>query len=187
MREIINTYLSLVFKIGLILVLFSTLFLFTNLTTEFYETSKFIILLVFTGIVLLLLTVRFTILNKVEFVRTPLDIPLLLLLAVAVVSTLLAPAPYISFLGNQLKVHGSLISIIVYVLFYFILVNNLKGVRETKWVLGIATFAGAILAIITLVTYAGVRILPPPWTHGVNLPLLVLLFQPQQYWLCFYL
>lgn len=168
LRELVNNYLGLVFKIGLLLVVFSTLFLFTNLTTEFYETSKFLVLLIFTSVVLILLTVRFTILNRVVFIRTPLDIPLLLLLAVGIVSTLLSSGPYISLLGNQLKVHGSLISILVYVLFYFILVNNLKTAKEAKWIINIAALAGGVLALISLVTYAGVTVLPPPWTHGVN-------------------
>ena len=168
LRETISSYLGLVFKVGLILVILSTLFLFTNLTTEFYETAKFIVLLFFTGVVLVLLTVRFTLTSKVVFIRTILDIPLLLLLAVGIVSTILAPSPFISLLGNQLKVHGSLVSILVYVLLYFILVNNLKTLREAKWVLGITTFAAGILALISLITYAGVRVLPPPWSHGVN-------------------
>src|SRR3989338_1233455 len=96
LKTTLNSYLELIFKVGLILVLLSTMFLFTNLTTEFYETAKFIVLLTFTSLLLLLLTVRFTVTNKVVFTRTPLDIPLLLLLAVGIVSTVISPSPYIS-------------------------------------------------------------------------------------------
>src|SRR3989344_224506 len=110
LKGLINTYLSLVFKIGLILVIFAAFFLFANLTTEFFETPKFIVLLIFKALLLLLLTLKFIVSGKVTFIRTPLDIPLLLLLAVAIVSTVLSPSPYVALLGNQ-KIHGSLVSL----------------------------------------------------------------------------
>src|SRR3989344_4650225 len=168
LKTTLNSYLELIFKVGLILVILSTLFLFTNLTTEFYETAKFLVLFIFTGLVLVLLTLRFTITGKVVFVRTPLDLPLLLLLAVAIVSTVVSSSPFVSLLGNQLKVHGSLSSLIVYILFYFILVNNLKSQRQTKWYLGATVLAGGVLAAISLAAYAGLTLLPKPLTHGVG-------------------
>lgn len=168
LKELVNTNLGLIFKAGLILVILSTLFLFTNLTSEFYDTSKFLVLLAFTAILLLLLTLKFTLGGKVTIVRTPLDLPLLLLLAVAVVATILSPAPYVSLLGNQLRIHGSLVSLIVYVLFYFILVNSLKSAKEIRWILVFSTVAALVLSTVTLISYAGVKILPAPWTHGVN-------------------
>ncbi|MBI2018941.1 O-antigen ligase family protein [Candidatus Daviesbacteria bacterium] len=171
LKTTLNSYLGLIFKVGLLLVILSTLFLFTNLTTEFYETAKFLVLFIFTGLILILLTLRFTITGKVVFVRTPLDIPLLLLLAVAIVSTVVSPSPFVALLGNQLKVHGSLSSLIVYILFYFILVNNLKSERQTKWYLGATVLAGGVLAAISLAAYAGLTLLPKPLIHGVNFTL----------------
>ncbi|MBI4035405.1 O-antigen ligase family protein [Candidatus Daviesbacteria bacterium] len=168
LKKLINTYFALIFKIGLIVVILSVLFLFTNLLSETYDTPKFLVLLVVTGILLVLLTLKFTLTSKVVFIKTPLDIPLLLLLAVGIVSTILSSSPYISLLGNQLKIHGSLISLTVYILFYFLLVNNLKGFKKIKWVFNILIPASQILAAITLVSYAGIKILPAPWTTGTN-------------------
>lgn len=168
MKELVNTYINLTFKTGIILLILSSFFLFTNLTTEFYDTAKFIILVIFTSLLLLLLTLKFALNNKVVLTRTPLDIPLLLLLAVAAVSTILSPSPYISLLGSQIRIHGSLVSLIFYVLFYFVLVNNFKNLKEIKWILHLSLVAAQILAVISLVSYAGVKILPPPWTAGIN-------------------
>ena len=168
LKGFLHTYLGLIFKVGLIIVILSTLFLFTNLTTEMYDTAKFVVLMIFTGLLLVLLTLRFTLTGKVVFTRTPLDLPLLLLLAVAIVSTFLSQSPYVALLGDQLRVHGSLISIAVYILFYFILVNFLKTSKEIKWILGITIFASQALAVVSLLTYAGIKILPPPWVHGLN-------------------
>ena len=168
LKDFMQTYLGVVFKIGLILVILSTFFLFTNLTTEIYDTPKFLILLTFTGLMLVLLAIRFTVAGKVALLRTPLDIPLLLLLAVGIVSTILSASPYVALLGDQLKVHSSLISLTVYILFYFVLVNNLKNAKEIKWIFTLSIIASQILAGVSLLTYMGVKILPPPWTHGIN-------------------
>ena len=168
LKKFIDSYVDLIFKFGLIAVILSTLFLFTNFTTEFYDTPKFIILLIFTGLILIMTALRFTLLNKVVLVRTPLDIPLLILLAVSIVSTVVSPSQYVSLLGNQLKIHTSLISTIVYVFFYFLLVNNLKNIKTIKFVLYITTLAGILLSAISLITFLGVTVLPPPWTHGIN-------------------
>ncbi|MBU1000725.1 O-antigen ligase family protein [Patescibacteria group bacterium] len=168
LRKVINSYLGLIFKIGLCLVLLSCFFLFTNLTTEMFDTAKFAVLVIFTGVLLVLLTLKFTIAGKVAFVRTPLDIPLILLLAVSIVSVFLSPAPYVAALGNQLKIHGSLVSLITYILFYFILVNNLKSIKNIRWIFTLMIIASQVLAIVSLLTYSGIKILPEPWAYGIN-------------------
>ncbi len=168
LKELIATYLGLIFKVGIILVILSTLFLFTNLTTEFYDTPKFIILFVFTALLLVLLALKFTLTGKVTYIRTPLDLPLILLLAVALISTFLSPAPYVSLLGNQLKIHSSLIALATYILFYFVLVQGLRSAREVKWILYVTSIAAGILAVVSLLAYSGVKLLPAPWTHGLN-------------------
>lgn len=168
LKSFVNTYFKLTSKLGIILVILSSLFLFTNLTTEFYDTAKFLVLLVVTGVLLVFLSIKFALDNKVVFIRTPLDIPLLLLLAVGIVSTVLSSAPYVALLGNQLRIHGSLSSLIVYIIFYFVLVNTLKSNKEVKWIFSIATISAALLSVITLLAYAGIKLLPSPWIHGIN-------------------
>lgn len=161
LKELVGNYLDLIFKVGLVLVILSTFFLFTNFTTEYFDIPKFLVLIIFTGILLVLLMLKFTLTGKVVFIRSPLDIPWLLLLAVGIVSTILSSSPYASLLGNQLRINGSLVTIIVYVLFYFLLVNNLKNFKEIRILLGFILIASQILAVISLLTYFGINILPP--------------------------
>ncbi|TSC85697.1 MAG: Uncharacterized protein G01um10147_1122 [Microgenomates group bacterium Gr01-1014_7] len=168
LKETVNSYFGWVYKIGLLLVIPSTLFLFTNATTDLYDTPKFLVLTIITLLLFILLSVKFTLDNKVTFVRTPLDLPLLLLLAVSIVSTVLSQAPFVSLLGNGLKVHTSLVALVAYILFYFVLVNCLKGARETKWVLNLLILGGGVLSILSLLAYWGVKILPPPWVQTAN-------------------
>lgn len=167
-KTLIQAYSNLIFKIGLILTILCTLFLFTNLTTEFYDTPKFIALVIFTCLLLLLLALKFTLSGKVVLVRSPLDLPLLLILAVAIVSTILSPSPYVALLGNQLRIHGSLVSLIAYVLFYFVLINQLKSPKEVKWIVYFTLIASQILAVVSLLSFAGLKLLPAPWVQSSN-------------------
>lgn len=166
--NIANKSLASLLRVLLFITIFIILFLFTNLTTDFYDTPKFLLLLVFVGLGLILTTVRFVLSDKVVLIRTPLDLPLILLLAVGIVSTVLSPSPYISLFGNQLKIHGSLISLIAYVLFYLSLVNNLKGFKDVRQINFLLLGGSIILSVITLLAYFGVYMLPKPWTQGVN-------------------
>lgn len=168
MQESVQIWLTRVSKFGIAIVILSTLFLFTNLTTDFYDTPKFLVLLIFTGILLILTTLKFALSNKVVLVRTPLDLPLLLLLAVAVTSTVLSPAPYVSLLGQGGLVYNSLAALITYILFYFVVVNNLKSSRDVRGIIFLLTLGGALIGVASLLAYAGVKLLPPPWNHGVN-------------------
>ncbi len=168
MKEAVNKYFNVVSKAGIVLVLLSAFFLFSNLTTEFYDTPKFLVLLAITGILLVLIALRSAFSNKVVLIKTPLDIPLLLLLTVAIVSTVASSSPYVALLGNQLKIHGSLVAIICLVLFYFVTVNTLKSKKDVNFILFIVTIAAAILSVITLLAYSGMKLLPDPWSHGVN-------------------
>lgn len=165
MKELVETYFGLIFKVTLAVIVISTLLLFENLTTEFYETPKFIVLLTGVGILLVLLTFHYTIKNKVVFVRTPLDLPLLILVAVGVVSTVVSPAPFVSLLGNQLKVSTSLVGLITFVLFYFLLTNNLKSLKNVAFLINLILGGAAALSVLSLLSFAGVNLFPASWTH----------------------
>lgn len=167
-RKIVNAYSGLIFKIGLYLAAASSLFLFTNIFTEMYDTPKFLVILIFAALLMILMALRFTVTGRVVLLRTPLDLPLLLLLVVGIVSTVLSGAPYVSLLGNQLRIHTGLVATIAYVLFYFILTNNLKNAGAVKRLLTYLVLASQILAVLALATYMGMKILPAPWNHGLN-------------------
>lgn len=167
-KEAVTKILNQVFNVGLIIVILSTLFLFANITTDFYETPKFLVLLTFTGLVFILSTLKFTLINKVNFSRTPLDLPLLILLVVGIASTILSASPFVSLLGYQPRIHTGLIALIVYILFYFLVVNNIRSFKTVKVLLYVLLGSGAVLSIISLLAYFGVKLLPDPWSHGVN-------------------
>src|SRR3989339_674028 len=167
-KRLINSYGEIGLKAGMILVILSTFFLYTTIFTEFFDTPKFLVVSIFTALLLVVWVLKFAFSGNVVFLRTPLDIPLLLLLAVAIVSTVLSPSPYVSALGNQLKIHGSLVSLIIYVVFYFMLVNNLKPAKGIKGIFTIAIIAAQVLAVLSLLGYAGFNMLPESWMKFIS-------------------
>lgn len=128
---------------------------FSSLTTEFYETPKIILLV---GAVLLLLTlwsVSWVIDGKVVITRTPLDLPLLLILAIILLSTFFSVTRNVAIFGNMPGMHGSAISWVAYILFYFIVTSNLKNITQIKTLIYAMLGSTTLVAAITLLSYFG--------------------------------
>ena len=64
--------------------------------------------------------------GELHFKRTPLDIPILALLITFIISTILSVSPRISLIGSYGNAPKSLAAVIIYILFYYLLVNNLN-------------------------------------------------------------
>lgn len=159
---------SLLFKFGLVVITLTTLFLFSNVTTEFYDSPKFIALIVFVFVMLILSTLKYVTEGKMVLTISPLDLPLLLIVIVAFISTFTSNSYYISLLGNSPKVYGSLIAIVAAVLFYYLLVNNLRSVKDIKPLLYTLMGGGIVLAVLALLSYFGIKVFPFAWTQGFN-------------------
>ncbi len=129
---------------------------FTSFTTEFFETPKLIVLIVAVLVLLVLWSFSWVLEGKIIVTRTPLDIPLLLLLGTVLVSTFLSESRYISIFGNFPRVHGSAISWVTYILLYFIAASNIKGVVGARIIVFSLLGSAIISCIIAILSYAGV-------------------------------
>ncbi len=168
LKDSVHKYSNLAFKISVILVILAIFFLFSNITTDFYEPLKYLVLLIVVGFLFILMTIRFTFAGKTSLIRTPLDIPFLLLMAVGVVSTVMSTSSHVSLLGLAPKLQGSLVVLITSILFYFLIANFVKSKKDASFILSGALIAAAVLSIVTLLAYTGLKLLPDPWTHGIN-------------------
>ena len=166
--EKISTWLTLVFRVGVILLGLSTLFLFWDQTTDFYETPKFLALAAFVAILLVLSTLKYISEGKVVLKITPLDVPILGIAILALVSSLFSASKYISLLGTPPRIHGSFLAWAVYTLLFFLLVNNLKRVKDVKPVITTLLLGAAGVAILSLLSYFGVTVLPIEWAKPAN-------------------
>ncbi|MEO6508770.1 MAG: O-antigen ligase family protein [Patescibacteria group bacterium] len=141
--------------------------LFFNQTTEFYDMPKLIFLLVSTLILVGLTIFSWIVKGKITITRTPLDIPLIMLLAVVLISTFFSGTKIQAIYGDIPSVHGSAIAWAVYIVLYFITVANLKTVDRIKNFLYVLYGGAAVVAFITLASFFGI-FLPFDFAKTVN-------------------
>lgn len=167
MRQQFSAFFDSAITILLLLVAGITPLLFLNLTTEFYEMPKLIFLIVSTVLLIGLWFASWIAKGKIAVTRTPLDIPLLVLLAIILLSTFFSPSRVISVYGNFPGVHGSAVSWVTYILLYFVAVSHLKTVSRIKNLLLVLYISASIIALITLTSFFKL-FLPFDFARGVN-------------------
>ncbi len=126
---------------------------FTPLTSEFYDTAKLILLALATLALLLIWGIRIVAENKIRLTKTPLDLPLLIFLSLAVLSTIFSPSPYTSLFGVLPKVHGSTLFEVTLILFYFLIVWNINTKQKIDYILQALLTSGVILSTVSLLSY----------------------------------
>lgn len=137
--------------------------LFLDKTSEFFEMPKIVFLIGTVIILLVLWSINWIIQGKVVITKTPLDLPLLLLLLIIIVSTFLSDSRFVAIYGNFPRLHGSMISWVAYILFYFIAVSNIKTQDQIRAVFYALLGSSAVVALISLASYFGLYI-PLPFT-----------------------
>jgi O-antigen ligase len=167
MRHQLTAFIDSAITFLLLTVAGVTPLLFLNLTTEFYEMPKLAFLVVTTTLLMLLWFFSWVLKGKITVTRTPLDIPLLSLLAVVLLSTFFSTSRIISIYGNFPGVHGSAASWVVYILLYFVAVSNLKNLSKIKALLVVLYTSATAVTTITLLSFFGI-FLPFDFAQGVN-------------------
>lgn len=168
MNQKIISYIDNIFQIAFIGLVLAIPFFFWNLTSEFYETPKFLILSFITLFLLGLWVIKFVVAGKVTIKKSAIDIPMLLLVLAFIVSTFFSSARWISITGSLPKIHGGMASFIIYVILYFLLVSNLKKISFIKQLLYLLLGSGVILSLLSLLSYFGINIIPLPFTQIAN-------------------
>lgn len=164
----INLWLGLIFRFGILALAFLTPLFFWSYTTEFFEIPKFYLLMVATLLFLLLWISKWVVNGKITLTISKLDIPFLLLLFAFIFSMFFAASRPVAIFGNLPRLHGGLASFALYIAFYFVLAANLKKIVTIKEIIYSLLASAIILAVISLLSYAGINILSLPWTAGAD-------------------
>lgn len=167
MRKQLTAVIDNAISFLLLLVAGLTPLFFFNQTTEFYEMPKLAFLVVSTIILFGLWIFSWILKGKVQITRTPLDIPLLLLLGIVLVSTFFSVSRFSSIYGNFPRVHGSSVSWVVYILLYFVTVSNLKNLLRIKTFLYVIYGSAAIVAMVSVLSFFGLY-LPFNFAQAAN-------------------
>ncbi|MDD2823535.1 MAG: O-antigen ligase family protein [Candidatus Daviesbacteria bacterium] len=145
---------------------FLTPLFFWSYTTEFYETPKFILVLIATTLFLLLWITKWITSGKITLTISKLDLSFFLLLIAFIISTFFAASKPIAIFGALPRLHGGLVSFTLYAVFYFVLAANLKKISTIKEVVYALLASSIILSILSLLSYAGINLFSLPWTAG---------------------
>ena len=107
------------------------------------------------------------IVGELNIKRTPLDWPILGLLAVFITSTVLSISQKDSFIGTYGNPAKSLAAVVVFVLFYYLVINNIDQKRIKLLFWGIIGSTSAV-AIFSLLQLLGKFILPFASTQAIS-------------------
>src|ERR1700722_20268757 len=161
MRHRLALYLDYVITFLLFVVAGLTPLIFLDQMTEFYEMPKMVFLVVATVLLIGLWIFSWIVKGRIVLTRTPLDVPLLVLLIVILISTYLSPTRYEAIFGNFPRVHGSAFSWVVYILLYFVTVSKIK------MFLNVLYGSAVIVALLTLLAFFHI-FLPLDFAKAVN-------------------
>ncbi len=167
MKNTVSFYIDKIITYLLLAVAVITPLLFFNQTTEFYEMPKMFFLVVATVVLVGLWIFSWIVKGKVIINRTPLDIPLLVLLVVVLLSTYFSANIYPAIYGSLPRVHGSAVSWVTYILLYFVAASNLKGIAEIKNFLYALMGGAVVVALVTLAAFFKLY-LPFDFAQAVN-------------------
>lgn len=168
-KSIAIKILDFIIQGSVILVFFMVPLFFTNFTAQGFGFDKITLFyfLVLVGVVAW--ATKGVVVGELFFKRTPLDIPILIMLAFFSVSTVLSISVKDSIIGSYGNSSKGLIAIIAYVLFFYLVVNNIN-LKNVKLFFGAIVTSGFLLSIYSLLQINGKYILPMGFTHnqGVN-------------------
>lgn len=165
----------------LFLLFFIPLF-FTSFNSELFELPKMYLVYFVTLTILSLHILNF--LNKKTFLfrRTFLDIPLIIFLISQIVSTVFSIDPHTSFFGYYSRLNGGLLSLICYLILYWILVVYLDE-KFKRNIISISLFSGFLVASFGIAQHFGID--KHLWVQDVQSRVFSTLGQPN--WLAAYL
>jgi tetratricopeptide (TPR) repeat protein len=167
MRHKITATLDYAITALLLVVAGVTPLLFLNQTTEFYEMPKLIFLIVSTVVLLGMWIFSWILKGKVIITRTPLDIPLLILMVVVIASAWFSESRFAAIYGNFPRVHGSAAAWVTYILLYFVTVSHLRTLGQIKTFLYVLFGSGVVVSLISIMSYFGLY-LPVDYAKAVN-------------------
>ncbi|MEW6095151.1 MAG: tetratricopeptide repeat protein [bacterium] len=159
----ISEYFDRVIIVILVLMFLIIPLLFDPHITSF-DLAKVTAMRVLTLIILGIWCLKITFTNEFQFIRTPLDVPILAFLIISIAATINGVHPYMSLVGEYKRYDG-LISTVNYIFIYYIAVNFLRQRKYLKRTIGFITFAGVLVAGCGILQFYGIDL--TKWESGL--------------------
>lgn len=101
--------------------------------------------------------------GELEFKRTPLDLPIAAMLIISVIATILSVNYRDSLLGAYGGSAKSLAALIIFILFYYLIVNNIDA-KKIKFIFWSLVFSGSLIIVYSLLQLNSIFLLPLDFT-----------------------
>ena len=124
-------------------------------TSELFEFNKMVLTYLLTTIIVGAWIVRMVVARKLVLRRTMLDVPLLVFLAVQILSTITSIDFRTSLLGFYSRFHGGLASSFSYALLYWAWVSNM-GKTETKKAFNVLFASALLVSVYAVLQHFGI-------------------------------
>lgn len=155
-----------VIRFFLLLTVFLTPLLFLPLSSEVREFNKQSWLFLAVVIMLAVWVIKILTTRTVSWVKTSLDYVVLAFLLIYLLSSLFSIDKASSFLGYYGRFTGSFLSVLSLVIFYFLVVNNVRGVDLTRKVIKYLTLGSGIVVFYSFLQLMGIYLLPFAWAQN---------------------
>lgn len=133
---------------------------FAPFTVEYFEFNKLALAAVVTLVLLALWAIKMLSEGKVEMTKSPLNVPILLLVVAYGVSTWFSVAKFVSVFGSYGRWNTSLVVMAISALLYFVITANIKSKDQIKDVMKFFVFGTSVSSVVAIISYLGVKILP---------------------------
>jgi tetratricopeptide (TPR) repeat protein len=136
---------------------------FLTTSTEFYEYNKFVLFLTGTILLTIFWVVKLLLRSKVYITKSNLDVPIWLYVLVFSLSTLLSANRIDSIFGTQTEWVPSLIALVTFVLYFYIISTNLRSLQAIKYSIYGLIAGGSISSLIAVLSYFGIKLSSAPF------------------------
>jgi len=131
---------------------------FLTTSTEYYEYNKFVLFLSGTILLTVFWILKLLLKTKVYITKSSLDTPIWLYLIVFTLSTLLSANQLDSIFGTQTKWVPSLIALVTFILYFYIISTNLRSLQAIKYSIYGFIAGGSISSLIAILSYFGLKL-----------------------------
>jgi putative inorganic carbon (HCO3(-)) transporter len=150
-------FLEAASRLSLYLLAFSLPLVLVTATDEWFSIPKVVVLRAVTVIALTAWALWVIQRRQWPLRATPLDKPILVFLAVQVVTTIFSVSPYVSLYGLHFRQDG-LITILNWVVVFFLAVNHLRKPAHVRRIMAVWVVGGCVVAGTSILQHFGFRL-----------------------------
>lgn len=124
-------------------------------TSELFEFNKMVFIYLMTSIITSLWLAKILVSKKINFQKTPLDLPILIFLAANIISAIFSIDKNLSIFGYYSRFNGGLLSLFSYSILYWAFVNNISKEKVSKIVKAIV-LSSVLVCLYAILQKAGI-------------------------------